>query len=1340
MNQSPQPDNGAGLPPAARYVDQICDRFEDAWRAGQRPRVEEFLRDVAEPERSALRHELLLVLVHYLRIEQRHRWQQGERVSVREYLREAPELHEEPELVFELICDEVLLRQERNDTSARPEDYLDLLPCHEAQLRHFFADRQTFVPATRNVASGQATQQRSSGVETLAGAGRPGEPDAPSLDRYQPGGFIGRGGMGDVFWVHDPHMGRDLAVKVLREDRRQAHLERRFLEEARINSRLQHPGVVPVHELGETLDGRPFFTMKLIKGRTLADLLKDRAGLVEDLPRFLGVFEQVCQAVAYAHAQGVIHRDLKPHNVMVGAFGEVQVMDWGLAKALGRTAEGGVPSAAQEPPAPAALGDTVDEVPGTLPGEVMGTPAYMAPEQARGEGDRVDERSDVFGLGAMLCRILTGKPPFTGRDTFELFAKARACDHAEAIARLDGCGADTDLLQLAKTCLAAEPANRPANAGAVTREVTTYLAGVQERLRAAERERAAAQARAEEARKTAAAERRARRRMVWAALAVLLLVLGASGGAWWQQRKQEQADQAVMNGLAQAELLEGQAQEAPLEPGKHHQALEAAQVAAHLAEGGASVNVRGRAEELVARLKREDEAAGRDRQLLARVLEVHGSREGPKYRLNDKGMMMEMAEPTAEEQFASAFRAWGLNVDSTPTAEAVACLKARPAAVVTEVIAALDEWASQRRGDRKSDVARNLAALAAALEDNPGSLRRELREILVRESLPVERALGVLSAALRPVPIPLVVPLGEDHARLRRLAEKIDPASEPVLGLLTLTRALRVAGEEALAERLLREALTARPREVVLYHTLGELLTEQEPPRWAEAVECYTAARALRPDLGVALARSLRRSGRTREGMVLLARLVRERPDNPYLHFQQGVALDDQGKIALNPDLVKAYYDLGVALDDQGKYAEAEAAYRQAIVLNPDLALAYINLGNALNRQGEPVETEAAHRQATARKPDLVQAYYNLSVALDRQGKYAEAAAACRQGIALKPDFAEAYNNLKPANADDALGKYPEAAAKYAEEAAACRHKQLHAGAARLYADAFDADWKRFSVLQPQQQSQLVQVRSAMLLALGSGAFDDAFRQGKEPPPADGGDTFILADAVPAHLKSLFAVLELQHRYDAARSAALAAAGQGEDARLLPDKVRAMFRRLALGWLRDHLTAYAKLAGQNNPQAKQAIRQRLLRWQSDPDLASVRDRAALDRLADNERAAWQALWRDVDDLAKQVANKDDEEREKLKETKNPKKDSRVKDSAGRHHGNPRAEAGARLAKERGGRPGDGWPVPIRHLINGVDWLYTEALWRVVVIVALLLVFSGIEMVVSRLARRTIRRT
>ena len=162
-------------------------------------------------------------------------------------------------------------------------------------------------------------------------------PTADRPVRVQLLGEIARGGMGVVLKGRDPDLGRDLAVKVLLEAHKEKpDLVRRFVEEAQIGGQLQHPGVVPVYELGTFGDRRPYFTMKLVKGQTLAELLAERKSPADDLPRFLAIFEQICQTMAYAHARDVIHRDLKPSNVMVGSFGEVQVMDWGLAKVLPR--------------------------------------------------------------------------------------------------------------------------------------------------------------------------------------------------------------------------------------------------------------------------------------------------------------------------------------------------------------------------------------------------------------------------------------------------------------------------------------------------------------------------------------------------------------------------------------------------------------------------------------------------------------------------------------------------------------------------------------------------------------------------------------------------------------------------------------------------------------------------------------------------------------------------------------------------------------------------------------------------------------------------------------------
>jgi eukaryotic-like serine/threonine-protein kinase len=309
---------------------------------------------------------------------------------------------------------------------------------------------------------------RFAGTESVHGSGR-----------YHIEGECRRGAMGAIFRAFDTHLGREVALKFLLEEHKEnPELRERFLQEARITARLQHPGVVPVYDLHRTSGNGLFFSMMFVHGATLKELLKKRVTSASDISRFLTVFEKICQTMGFAHSLGVIHRDLKPANFMIGAFGVVRVMDWGLAKVLGERRVGHGPAAAARPGASpklgAALGGGRPES-GLAAGAAMGTLAYMAPEQARGETELIDERADVFGLGAVLCEILTGLPPYTGSTVDELYRRALQADLGEAMDRLERCLAEPRLLMLAKQCLSARPADRPHDAGEVAAIMTAQL-------------------------------------------------------------------------------------------------------------------------------------------------------------------------------------------------------------------------------------------------------------------------------------------------------------------------------------------------------------------------------------------------------------------------------------------------------------------------------------------------------------------------------------------------------------------------------------------------------------------------------------------------------------------------------------------------------------------------------------------------------------------------------------------------------------------------------------------------------------------------------------------------
>lgn len=446
------------------------------------------------------------------------------------------------------------------------------------------------MPGCDNSASAQPDSWTAAAatVSCLPGAlPRPSEPVPPSMPvipGYRVIDLIGCGGMGQIFRAWDEVFQREVAIKVLlpNGDRQ------RFVTEARITAQLSHPSIPPVYALGQLADGPPYLVMKLIRGETLAQILARRSHPLEELGRWLDVFEQVARAIGFAHAHGIVHRDLKPGNIMVGPFGEVQVMDWGVAKVLrdfpaSAPADGALPASA--PPAPASSsspvaptppskgsppanprgssspaspsplpdgpspgsagkpasdsgeGDSRPERPEwdsilqapvsaegnsrTLAGQVVGTPAYMAPEQARGE--QIDARADVFALGGILAAILTGQEVFRGQSLMTMIVRAATGDTDEIVTRLRQCGADEELVQLACDCLAIDPQQRPPDGLAVAQRLSSYRYTVEQRLRAAEAERAANRVRD--------AERRRRRRLLGYAASALgiVLLLGITG-------------------------------------------------------------------------------------------------------------------------------------------------------------------------------------------------------------------------------------------------------------------------------------------------------------------------------------------------------------------------------------------------------------------------------------------------------------------------------------------------------------------------------------------------------------------------------------------------------------------------------------------------------------------------------------------------------------------------------------------------------------------------------------------------------------------------------------------
>jgi serine/threonine-protein kinase len=805
-------------------------------------------------------------------------------------------------------------------------------------------------------------------------------PPEQTGERYQLQGEIARGGMGAVLRGRDVDLGRDLAIKVLLEKHaNRPEVLRRFIEEAQIGGQLQHPGVVPVYDIGH-FGERPFFTMKLVKGHTLQALLADRAEPAMDRPRFLGIALQVAQTLAYAHAKGVIHRDLKPANIMVGAFGEVQVMDWGLAKVL---AEGGIADEEKARRLPAVEGTQIRTARSsgsgvgtdTEAGSLLGTPAYMPPEQAIGDVANLDRRADVFGLGAILCEILTGKPPYVGRSSEEVRRKACNGDLVEATARLDACGADAELIVLTRTCLAAEAIDRPRDAQAVADGLVAYLNGVQERLHQAELAEAEAKAKAIEEAK--------RRRLTLALAASVLLALALGGGGFlWvksaRDARQAQVARDVNNALNQATALREQAKTATTGGAAlFAQAREHAQRALALIENGpANVALKDQVQHLKAELDEEE----KDRMLITALDEA---------RLAQAETLSEnrFADERAIPKFREAFRAYGLPAGEGEPKVAAQRIRQRPAAVREAIVAALDEWDTLAGRPRLKITEPHRKWLRAVLEtaEPDDAWGRKVRA--ARQETDLVKRQGALEA----------------------LAKSIDVAKVPARALTQLAGPL----SPPQAAELLRRAQEQYPADFWINHNLGVELQDVTPPRRDEAVRFLTAAVALRPDspgANLNLGYALHYKGQVDEAMAC---------------FQKAIERD--------PKYGSAHNGLGLGLEGKGKVDEAIACYQKAIQLDPKDPAPHSNLGNALKGKGQLDEAIACQRKAVAIAPNYTRALNNLGVALHNKGQVEEAIACFRKAVALNPKHASAHSNLGNALLDKGQR----------DEAIACYHKAI---------------------------------------------------------------------------------------------------------------------------------------------------------------------------------------------------------------------------------------------------------------------------------------------------------
>jgi serine/threonine-protein kinase len=792
-------------------------------------------------------------------------------------------------------------------------------------------------------------------------AARPPEGAAlPRIPGYELEAVLGRGGMGIVFRARHLRLKRLVALKMaLAGDYADPRERERFQREAEAAAGLRHPNVVQIHDVGDT-DGRPYLTMELVEGGSLAQKLGGTPQPARQAAELLAVLAGAVQA---AHACGVVHRDLKPGNVLLTADGTPKVSDFGLARRL----EGGA-------------GLTQSGVP-------LGTPSYMAPEQAWGQTRAIGPATDVYALGAILYEQLTGRPPFRAETAAETMLQVIHQEPAPP-SRLNA-KVPRDLETICLKCLHKAPARRYASARDLAEDLHRFLEG-----------------KPIHARPVGAAERAvkwARRRPAAALLvAALLVMVGAAVGTGVWMRQQEADRRAVKD------RGEGQAREAV------RTALKRADELREQERFGEAVKVLTDA---------SPQAADADSPDLAQQLKQAQS----DFQIADYLERARESRPLLPDghidyqqrakEYQEAFDRAGLRIgdDAEPIAASI-----RASAVHDPIEAALDDWAVVAFVLHDGPAVERLLRIARAADSEP-SWRNRFRDSTVWQS----------------------------NDRLQELADDAFAASPPPPGyqvaLLGLLLNQRRTGDRA--TQLLREACRRQPANFWLNREMGDaLVTEGRPD---ESAGYFRAALAARPEkAGAHAAQALSSAGQTAEELAELRRAVELAPDVRSMHtalvhhlatagyWKEAAAacrsaleadphnpaplrvlasgLRDNGRIVdavpllrkaieIDPNFVGPHYDLAILYWRTGQHEEAVKAFRALTQLMPTDANAHQWLGVELARAGHPAEAIAELQAAIALQPDSFQLHMDLGAVLRSQGRLQEAADSFRQATTITP-------------------------------------------------------------------------------------------------------------------------------------------------------------------------------------------------------------------------------------------------------------------------------------------------------------------------------------------------
>jgi serine/threonine-protein kinase len=1098
----------------------------------------------------------------------------------------------------------------------------------------------------------------------------------PQVPGYEVKAELGHGGMGVVFRAWHLRLNRPVALKMLLAGAYARPEERsRFLREAEAVAALRHPNIVPVYDAGD-VDGRPYFTMELVEGGSLAGKL---AGTPQPAREAAALLATLAEAVEAAHRSGIVHRDLKPGNILLTPDGVPKITDFGLARRL------------------------EDGNGLTLSGVPVGTPSYMSPCQARGDKSAMGPATDVYALGAILYECLTGRPPFRAETPTATLQQVLADDPVPP-ARLNP-RVPRDLETICLKCLDKEPLRRYASAQALADDLRRFERGEPITARPLGW--------------LGRLARWARRRPAAAALSGVLVVTAALAlvlvGGWLWLDGQRRATARATARAADDDLREADRLMRQGDLTRARAALERAN--GRLGTGGAP-DMQDRVRQAEAELQRREGREEQARQFRERLDAIRLVRcalvDGHFDRLR------------SDREYEEAFRSAGLDPFEEPPQVVADRINGSPARAA--LVAALDDWAVCAAHKLRRDWLLAVARLA-----DPDPWRDRVRDPKVYWDLK-----NLQELTRKPVEgqsLQLLVALGErlHTADPRAALPFLRQVQQAYPGDFFANFWVAYAEEPAMKVGYYRVAQAVRPNTAVAnWNLAGALLalgrTEEAIPYLRRVAALDPADLQCRTLLAESsakvaeehkeLARELQMRQQWAEAITHYRAAVALKPDWASTHYDLGMALNSPGHqdeaieqlrttLAIDPRYPAARANLVRILLDRGRADEAIAELRQAVALDPRNTGARAELRGALARLGRWPEVRAAWREELDAGPpehDAWFGYAELCLFLGDEKEYRrarrdllarfgaatdpavaertaraclllpapedelrQAAALAQRAVAAGPpsgqEWVYPYFLFAKGLADYRLGRYDDALAVMSGEAAKAqylgpsqrlitalalsRKGQKDEPLKTLAAAVVSYDWSAAKADRLEHWIAHVLRREAEALILPD---LPAFLEGKYQPKDN--ERLALAGSCQFHGRraaeagllaaALAADPKLAEdpvaglRYRAARAAAVAGCGGGADGAALNDAERERWRRQTVAWLRLDLAAWTKRLEPAQPADRAEVQKVLTRWREEPDLTGLRDAAALERLPPAERQECLALWQEVADLLRRA--------------------------------------------------------------------------------------------------------